>query len=1101
MDFQLCSVNLEERYPRGRSGATTRDMRAGAYGGKTAHAEKEVAGCVAFLWGRTADGASVCVRVEGVRPRLYFALRDGETVAAVRTELEAEIADGMRDTTLECGARTFCHFYGYEPDATTPSGRREHRYVEAAYPSLATWRAAVRLRKHQDFARLRARVGALHDADARARTELRVLAGRASKGDAAARSAHGARAAEQAAGAKVLALLEARLAAQRAEWEDFVNEHGDGAGGTDGAGAVRDAHEWFVDPTTRFLQELGVAPSEWLAVASPRYPDVRVTTCDYEVQCTPAELRRLADRDDAAPLVHCYYDIETTGLDARAAEVIQVSLVFKRGEEKKRCLVGVRDYAPIPDTHVYAVACEADLLRCVARLVVEEDPDSLVAYNGVNFDNPFLAERAKACGVELHLARFALRPSRLRELRLNSSGMGDNLLRYFDAPGRSNYDWYVKLKRDLPQEDSYKLDYMAHKFCGAAKVELASGLKWRRLPATAERAPAHELAGAEAEALRARLAAAAGGACVALTQEEWRAVALPTPLCEHHWVRAGGACYAPANTKHRAIADLHDGTAADRARLGYYCVEDSDLLDRLDGARAMMVEIYQFAGVFGVAPEWIYFRGQQVRFVSVLLRKVRVAETTPLLLNRPPDGFRGEDRAGFDGAVVNDPMRGFHTTPVGTLDWKSLYPAIMISANLCHSTCVLDPALHAADGVTRYAIAPDYTTHFVAERVHRGILPQILEELATERTRAKGLVKAAAARGDTAMARVYDGRQLAVKMAMNSMYGACGTSVDAGAKLPCLDISATVTFLGREAMGHKKRLLAAAFPGIRVVYGDTDSVMIQFPDVTDVQECGAKCVAAADMVTTYFRADLNMRAMELEFEKIFCPYLLEGKKRYMGLKFEMDGGGVMRCKGIDAKGVETERKDTLPYLKVIMREVRDALMYRKDADEAVACFRARMDALVRGEVPMELLTLRKNLSGKVEHKTETIVQAKVNAKRRAREAGSEAQVNEQVEYVIVNGHKGAKTTQLAEDPEYAKEHGLKLNTKWYFEHCIRGAMKKMLEYLPSIDYAALAAEYSQRLDSVRLNVNSDALRMMLGTAPSSSASSYAPQAPDKRKRK
>ena len=48
-------------------------------------------------------------------------------------------------------------------------------------------------------------------------------------------------------------------------------------------------------------------------------------------------------------------------------------------------------------------------------------------------------------------------------------------------------------------------------------------------------------------------------------------------------------------------------------------------------------------------------------------------------------------------------------------------------------------------------------------------------------------------------------------------------------------------------------------------------------------------------------------------------------------------------------------------------------------------------------------TLRRNLSSKVVAKTDSIAWARVNALRASREAGSEAAVNEQVEYVIVNG--------------------------------------------------------------------------------------------------
>ena len=46
----------------------------------------------------------------------------------------------------------------------------------------------------------------------------------------------------------------------------------------------------------------------------------------------------------------------------------------------------------------------------------------------------------------------------------------------------------------------------------------------------------------------------------------------------------------------------------------------------------MIIGILEFAAVFGVVPEWVYFRGQQVRYVSQLLKKVRVVEAVPQLL-------------------------------------------------------------------------------------------------------------------------------------------------------------------------------------------------------------------------------------------------------------------------------------------------------------------------------------------------------------------------------------------------------------------------------------------------------------------------------------
>ena len=61
-----------------------------------------------------------------------------------------------------------------------------------------------------------------------------------------------------------------------------------------------------------------------------------------------------------------------------------------------------------------------------------------------------------------------------------------------------------------------------------------------------------------------------------------------------------------------------------------------------------------------------------------------------------------------------------------------------------------------------------------------------------------------------------------------------------------------------------------------VIYGDTDSVMVKFgvDDVSKAMELGRE---AAHYVTQHFRKPIN-----LDFEKVYFPYLLMKKKRYAG---------------------------------------------------------------------------------------------------------------------------------------------------------------------------------------------------------------------------
>ena len=61
---------------------------------------------------------------------------------------------------------------------------------------------------------------------------------------------------------------------------------------------------------------------------------------------------------------------------------------------------------------------------------------------------------------------------------------------------------------------------------------------------------------------------------------------------------------------------------------------------------------------------------------------------------------------------------------------------------------------------------------------------------------------------------------------------------------------------------------------IKVIYGDTDSVMVRF-GVSTVADAMALGQEAAAAVTEKF-----VKPIKLEFEKVYFPYLLINKKRW-----------------------------------------------------------------------------------------------------------------------------------------------------------------------------------------------------------------------------
>jgi DNA polymerase elongation subunit (family B) len=89
------------------------------------------------------------------------------------------------------------------------------------------------------------------------------------------------------------------------------------------------------------------------------------------------------------------FDLETTGLDPRRDAIFLIAVRDSRGME---CVLDVGDGEPTRTT-------EADLIRRLAALIREHDPDVIENHNLHGFDLPFLVTRAEVLGVPLALGR------------------------------------------------------------------------------------------------------------------------------------------------------------------------------------------------------------------------------------------------------------------------------------------------------------------------------------------------------------------------------------------------------------------------------------------------------------------------------------------------------------------------------------------------------------------------------------------------------------------------------------------------------------------------------------------------------------------------
>jgi DNA polymerase delta subunit 1 len=136
-----------------------------------------------------------------------------------------------------------------------------------------------------------------------------------------------------------------------------------------------------------------------------------------------------------------------------------------------------------------------------------------------------------------------------------------------------------------------------------------------------------------------------------------------------------------------------------------------------------------------------------------------------------------------------------------------------------------------------------------------------------------------------------------------------------------------------------------------VIYGDTDSVMVKFgtSDITEAMRLGLE---AATLVSKKFKNPIR-----LEFEKVYWPYLLLARKRYVGLYWTRPD----KWDKIDAKGVESVRRDNCGLVKKLFQECLDTILVKRSPELAVAHVKATISQLLLNKIDLSLLVISKSL--------------------------------------------------------------------------------------------------------------------------------------------
>ena len=267
--------------------------------------------------------------------------------------------------------------------------------------------------------------------------------------------------------------------------------------------------------------------------------------------------------------------------------------------------------------------------------------------------------------------------------------------------------------------------------------------------------------------------------------------------------------YAKVEMPYENIPIYQAGTDDQRAHLCYYCWWDAHLCYEIIQKQMAIVNSVETARVCGVPLDYLLDRGQQILTTSLLLR---FGNARNFVI---PSSTENQNDEKTKGAFVLDPKKGFYRVYIIVLDFRSLYPSIIDDSNMCYSTIV--PIAWAKKNLKEvdYTIPPidgiDYC--FVKSHIQVGILAQMEQVLFAKRMEAKADLKK---EKDPAKKAVLDGRQNAIKVRMNSIYGYLKANTVCDKRL-----MEAVTGTGRWMLETSKNLVESNFPGSQIIYGDS----------------------------------------------------------------------------------------------------------------------------------------------------------------------------------------------------------------------------------------------------------------------------------------
>lgn len=800
-------------------------------------------------------------------------------------------------------------------------------------------------------------------------------------------------------------------------------------------------------PVLQFTTVTRTSPSGWINVplvgesvnerASFSTSNIQVELRDY------TSIRPVITTKTTDPFVMSY-DIECTSGDASGNtfthakdpkdEVICISLTYARlsqpeSEWKQVCLVNASRDRSCPEnvgdrSEIVNYRNEADLLIGFRDWHNELDPDIVVSYNGLSFDDKYLMRRATMHGFYddfMMMGRIYGSSAVKDRAKWSSSAYKDQKFKYMDVPGRLHLDLFPFISKEFPTLPGYTLNLVSEFFLNERKVDL----------------PAREMI-----QLHHRGSPDDISRIVYYCNHD---TVLPFKLLRH--LKAYIGLSETSNVVKVTMSDLLTRGQQRRVySLAYYfCYQTNVVLNSQWDSYDPTHYEKKFAGATVQNPKiGLHKRIATFDFASLYPTTI-IAYNLCFSTYIPPEEPDPEDRDSF-----------------WLFEWEDHYG--------CEHDHGVRKSKVAKDKII-CAHAPGMKPHrhrFWKREVKQGVIPQILVFLldARKETRAElerlnekiaASVEALKTKPTTGgsgngsecstdiddpsspldlfttqeqidAAKVYalvlDKRQNGFKISANSMYGGLGSDYS---ETPFYPAAACTTYNGRTNIQRAIDVAKVFRDDTDVVYGDTDSAMIKFMKSKTMEDTFEIALALEKEFKKHFPYP-----MEFQLEKVYETYLLFSKKRYVGhYRLRLN-----KPLSIDRKGVISKRRDNFSLVRDVFTELTNRI--EQDAKKW-ECFRIlgkHIEALLNGSIPYQKFVITMSLGSGYKDPKKL---AHVVVSEKMKQRGKYVVAGTRISYLYVDiGVKNAKKYELAEDPDWYLENldTMRINYMTYFEKFI-----------------------------------------------------------------